>query len=415
MFASSRHLHLELLCTHGTPVTKNLSHLPAFPLVVSFLRFKFGGSDRDNIISALEHPDRVRAIDLHVPTSLFEGLAMVTQKPFPTLTHLQLISPRNVAIPALPDTFLGGSAPRLQKIYLAGIPFPAAPTLLLSALDLVDVDLHNIPSTGYIPPEAMVASLAALPRLKYLTIGFERGMSYPGRIRLPAPPMTLTVLPALIRFFFEGLLEYFEHLVVQIDIPQLEYLQIDYRGRQEVPHFHIPQLCEFIDRSEQFKSRFRRALLLVDYFGSISINLSHRGQPSFRISIAKGDVVAPVVSQISVMLSNVDCLSINSVHRGAVGQGDGIRWLEFLRTFTSVKALIVDESLSRHIPLALKKVTEDRAAEVLPALELLCLNGEPVASLEAFLAAHQNVGRPVTVINDETEFQERASMLDLGE
>jgi hypothetical protein len=104
-----------------------------------------------------------------------------------------------VELPIIPDTFLGGSAPRLKTIYIADIPYPAAPTLLSSARDLVNVDLRDIPSSGFIPPEAMVASLAALPKLQSLTFGFEWGMSYHDRIRLPS--ITRTVLPALTRIF----------------------------------------------------------------------------------------------------------------------------------------------------------------------------------------------------------------------
>jgi hypothetical protein len=412
IFASSRHLHLELLCTHGTPVKKDLSYLPTFPLFVSFLDFNFSGpdaSDRDNLISALEHPDRVQIVDLHVPPSLFEELATVMQEPFPVLTHLRLESQRKVAIPALPDTFLGGSAPRLQEIHLTKIPFPAAPTLLLSAHDLVDVDLHEIPSTGYIPPEAMVASLAVLPRLRILTFGFVWGASYPDRISPPVPPITRTVLPALTLFCFEGLLEYFEDFVAQIDAPQLDSFGIEYRDHQD---YRIPQLCKFIERSKKL-SGFRRALLLVDP-DTIAIDLSH--QSSFTLTFQE-DAIGPMVSQISAtsMLSNVDRLTINSNCERVVGLGNGIRWLELFRPFTAAKALIVDELLSWNVPLALKNVTEERAAEVLPTLELLFLKGEPVASLEVFLAARQNVGRPVTVINEEKEFQERANALDLGE
>jgi hypothetical protein len=395
MFASSRHLHLDLRCTGRTPVKKNLSYLPAFPLVVSFLSFNSSRRDRDNLISALENPDRVRVVELYVPYSLFEELAMVMQEPFPALAHLRLEAQNRVSIPALPDTFLAGSAPRLQTIYLAGFPFPAAPTLLLSAHDLVDVVLQDIPSTGYIPPEVLVASLAALPRLDDLTFGFEWGMSYPDRIRLPVPPVTRTVLPTLTRFYFEGLLEYFEDLVAQIDAPQLDCLQIEYRDQQD---FQIPQLCKFINRPEKLSS-FRRALLRVD-FDAVTIHLFHRDQSSFRLSIQGGDAIGQVVNQISAMLSNVDHLSIESEYCLGAERGDGIRWLEFLRPFTAVKALFVEKPLSRHIPLALKNVTGERAAEVLPALELLCLEDELVASLEVFLTV-----RPVTVINEERQFQ----------
>ncbi len=412
MFASSRRLHLELLCTHGTPVKKNLGYLPAFPIVISFLDY-FRGGDVDNLIAALEHPDRVRVIDLNVPCSLLEELSTVIQRPFPALRLLQFQSEQfeSTGMPAIPETFLGGSAQRLQKISIYGIPFPAAPTLLLSAHDLVDVELCEIPPTGYIPPEAIVASLAALPSLKHLTFGFESGMSYPDQMHLL--PITRTVLPALTRFYFHGHFGYFEDFVAQIDAPRLHCLHIEYLEHQ-VTDFQIPQLCKFIDRSEKLKlSRFRRADLFVEPFTAV-IELVHRGRSSFHLSIQE-EAIGQVVNQISAMLSNVDHLFISSDALEDDVLGDGIRWLELFHPFTAVKVLSVDDQLSLHIPLALKNVTGERAAEVLPALELLCLDNESVTSVKKFVAARQSVGRPVTVLNPGSEFKESLNTLDIGE
>jgi hypothetical protein len=405
MFASSRHLRLAFLCTHGTPVKKTLSYLPAFPIAISYCHFQ--DCDRENLFAALEHSDRVRVISLTVPYSLFEAfeeLVTLMQEPFPSLTDLYLESKTDEAIPALPDTFLGGSAPRLEAIAISGIPFPAAPTLLLSAHDLVEVDLRDIPSAGYIPPEAMVASLAALPRLKDLTFGFELGVSYPDRIRLPVPPISRAVLPALTRFCFGGHLQCFEDLVAQIDAPQLDCLEIEYQDQREDTDFQIPELCKFIDRSEKlFKLSQFRAYLTLD-FDDVTIQLSHRVQP-FNISI-QGYAIHQLVSQISASstLSNVTHLSIFQV---SAELSHDIRWLELFRPFTAVTALIVYDLLWE-IPIALNNVTEERAAEVLPALALLCLKGKPVTSVEAFCAARQNVGLPVTVINEESVFDDLA-------
>ena len=102
----------------------------------------------------------------------------------------------------LPDGFLGGSAPCLQEFELVGIPFPALPTLLLSACGLVALKLRDIPPTGYISPEAMVARLAAFPKLKFLHIGFQPVASRPDQELLP--PQTRAVLPALHYLFFDG-------------------------------------------------------------------------------------------------------------------------------------------------------------------------------------------------------------------
>jgi hypothetical protein len=46
--------------------------------------------------------------------------------------------------------------------------------------------------------------------------------------------------------------------------------------------------------------------------------------------------------------------------------------------------------------------------EVLPSLDLICLDGQPASSIEKFVAAsaRQLSGRPVTTIDTETEFEE---------
>ena len=74
----------------------------------------------------------------------------------------------------LPNNFLGGSAPRLQMIRLRNIAFPALETLLLSASDLIELQLWNTPLAGYILPVAMAMCLAELPRLKTLSFNSDR-------------------------------------------------------------------------------------------------------------------------------------------------------------------------------------------------------------------------------------------------
>ncbi|KAH9170292.1 hypothetical protein EDB89DRAFT_1325058 [Lactarius sanguifluus] len=408
MFTSSRRLRLELLCTRGTPIKKNLRHLPLFPIVISFLDSNFESRDQDNLLAALVYRDRVRVIDINLPDSesLFEDLVTEMQEPFPVLTHLRFES--DVNMPPLPDTFLGGSAPRLQTIYMSGIPFPAAPTLLSSACSLVKVDLKHIPPSGYIPPEVMVATLAALPRLKHLTFGFECGMSYTHRIRIP--PTAQTVLPALTRFYFKGLVEYSEDLLAQIDAPQLDYLRIKYLYQRDFTDFQLPQLHKFFDRSEKFKvSRFIRADLHIDPF-LISIELVRCRQSLFYLSVQQ-DAIGQVVSQIPAMHSNVDRLFISS---DCEEIGDRVQWLELFRLFTSVRALSVDCELSWKIALTLKNITEG-AVEVLPGLELLYLEDQSVESVQKFVAARQNAGRPVTFIDEERVFRERLKRLNIDD
>lgn len=141
IYASPRYLDLCLFCTNATPFRECLSFWPPFPISITYQHpnsdFRDPGDDDHDVelIAALEHPDRVHHVDLVITTSGVEGVVAMMQVPFPVLTHLELSG--FVDVPALPGTFLGGSAPCLRHLCLASIPFPELPSLLLSARDLV--------------------------------------------------------------------------------------------------------------------------------------------------------------------------------------------------------------------------------------------------------------------------------------
>lgn len=109
-------------------------------------------------------------IDLSFPSSQLEDVSAAMQAPFPELTDLLLWSNETASEPVLPNSFLGGSAPRLRYLQLRGIPFPGLPKLLLSAAHLVHLYLYDIPYSGYISPEAMVAGLSVLNSLEDLRL-----------------------------------------------------------------------------------------------------------------------------------------------------------------------------------------------------------------------------------------------------
>ncbi|KAI0288893.1 hypothetical protein BC826DRAFT_1107413 [Russula brevipes] len=145
-------------------------------------------------------------------------------------------------VPVLPDSFLGGSAPRLRTVQLDGVPFPAMPKLLSSAGDLVDLFLSNIPHSGYISPEAMVTCLSELTKLKTLSIEFRSPLSRPDE---PSPPLSIrTTLPALNQFVFRGVSEYLEDLTSQIDAPLLSNFRVRLFNQLI---FNTPRLCAFIN------------------------------------------------------------------------------------------------------------------------------------------------------------------------
>jgi hypothetical protein len=192
--------------------------------------------------AAVVHNNHICEIYLsHLTRSQLQQLASAMQVPFPALTHLMLsfVSDGHPA-PDLPDGFLGGSAPRLQSLELYSFGFPALPKLLLSATNLVRLTLSYTPYSGYVSPEAIVTSLAVLANLKSLLIEFQAAPFHPDPESRRLPPPTRIVLPALTRFEFQGISEYVEDLVVRIDAPLLD--SIDIAIFHQLP-FDISQLA----------------------------------------------------------------------------------------------------------------------------------------------------------------------------
>ena len=109
------------------------------------------------------------------------------QQPFPALTSVWL---RFKSSPVIPASFLGGSAPSLRTFALERIPFPGLPKLLLSATHLVDLDLRDIPHSGYFSPETIVTCVSTLTALKGIRVEFESPRSCPDRRRRHPPPRT---------------------------------------------------------------------------------------------------------------------------------------------------------------------------------------------------------------------------------
>ena len=414
MLVSPRRLDLTLYCTYGTPVRTHLGSFPPFPIIVDYFTFSQAFSTlrspapnhEDDIIAALENPDRVRSIKLAVTNHLLEMLALVMQESFPALTTLWLSSKDRNA-PVLPDAFSIGPAPHLSQIFLDGISFPPLPTILLSANNLVDLQLKNIPRIGYISPEAMAPSLAALTRLDNLCICFKAPIS---RLQLRHSPVsTRHVLLSLVTFKFHGSSEYLEHLLAQIDTPQLCSIGITYFNQLD---YQVPQLSRFIRRTEHLdlsRSRYLHGRIRIS---SLSVELyfqeeGRHGTPlTLRISCKWLDWLvlhlAQILGQLPVLVSNVDYLSIDEndlqLELGWEDSMDDTGWLELLRPFTVVKMLHGSRLLATHIALALDGVGEEMRTEVLPALTSLSLEDQPTKSVEKFLAVRRLSGRPVTYV-----------------
>ena len=419
IFASPHRLNLRIFCTDETPIRKNLGIWPPFPIVMRFHYVDpcrtIAPSDEDNIIAALEHPDRVIYLGLVVTGSQLGKIATAMQGPYPVLTYLDITSlGRNAFV--LTADFLGGSAPCLQRIELRGIPFPALPMLLLSASNLTFLFLHDIPPTGYISPEAMVVGLAALHNLKSFAIEFQSATPRPDRI--PSPPVTRTVLLALNVFIFRGASEYLEDLIAHIDSPQVDMVDITYLN--QLIDFQVARLSKFIDRSVGPKLTLFEHASVYFNISQVSFCVYHhanhpapRWVPAATTIRCKGidwqvSHMAQVLSQCSATLSIVNHVKLHAELEDPPFEGmDDVEWPYLLHQFFAVKTLHVSQELAGYVALALENITGGIFAEALPSLDLIHLAGQPASSIEKFVAIRQLYGRPVTVIDTETEFEER--------
>jgi hypothetical protein len=269
VFGSPRRLDLRLCCKASTPVRETLDAWPPLPIVVWGDGAEEWGVD--NINAALEHNNRICELILFdMSSSELEKVLVTMLQPFPALTRLRLqLQHRVEKVPVVPAAFLGGSAPRLQKLFLDCIPFLGLPNLLLSATHLVELDLRRIPHSGYISPEAMATSLSALSRLESLHIEFEspRRRNDP-KSRRPPPP-TRTLLPVLTNLYFLGANEYLEDLVAGIDAPRLDKLTITYSHELT---FDTQQVTHFVSRTPKLKAydEAHGILFKLGHFGHLS-------------------------------------------------------------------------------------------------------------------------------------------------
>ena len=250
VFGSPLRLKLRLYCKARTPVRETLDVWPPFPIVIEASGLEQWRNDNINV--ALEHNDRVCQVDLFlIPRSQLEKVLAAMQQQFPALTNLRLGFEDGIE-PVHPDSFLGGSAPRLQSLTLYRMPFPGLPKLLLSTTHLVDLHLMGIPHSGYISPEAMVTCLSMLTRLESLMIGFKSPLSRPAsdRRNQRPPPQTRT-LPVLNGLWFEGVNEYVEDLISRIDAPLFDNLTIHYFPQLILA---TPRFTQFICRTPKLKT-----------------------------------------------------------------------------------------------------------------------------------------------------------------
>ena len=373
---SRRRLNLQLYCTPKTPARDKLDIWPALPLIVGSNMLSLA-SGTDNIIAALGQTNRVCRVDLwDLADRQLERVLAAMRVPFPGLTYLQLrlyIS-SNREVPVIPDSFLGGSAPRLRSFALFGIPFPGLLKLLSSATHLVYLALSNIPHSGYISPKAMIALLSVLSSLDSLKLGFQSPQSRPDWESPNLPPLKRSILPALTRLEFKGVTEYLEELMIGIDTPQLHFLLITFFNQID---FDTPRLAQFINCTPTLRTLDEVHVEFGDVFAHVELSASSPTR-NLRIAISCREPAWQLSSIEQVCNSSLDPLSmvedvyIEHRYSRPVWKNDvteNTLWLQLLLSFTAVKNLYLSKEFVPGIVVALQELVGDRRTEVFSSLQ----------------------------------------------
>ena len=358
----------------------------------------------ENVIAAVEHRDRISHISIsEIYGFALQKLAAAMQQPLPTLEYF-LLQSYDESVPVLPEAFLGGSAPLLERFGLFGIPLPTFPKFIVSSThirdlfiddiphsgyispnsmvaclaalpNLEDLSIHDIPHSASVPPNTMVACLAALPNLEVLLIGFHFTLSLPPRITLPR---TRIVLPTLIDLSFSGDSEYFEDFATQIDTPLLNELHVTFF----MDHiFDIPQLRHFVGCTERLKPLDQARMEFSDVNTLISVGLCHQTLLEIRYEGPDWQLssIEQIFGQQLPLLSHVEQLQISQHHQENIERMDNpdmesSLWLELFHLFITLQRLYVSAKLVAPVAAALE-LTEGRTMEVLPALHSIFLEG----------------------------------------
>ena len=344
--------------------------------------------------------------------------AEMTQKPFLALKQFHLTSKDDKETPVHGE-LLGGSAPLLKEIELDGIavPFPAMRGLLLSTTSLVSLRLGNIPNTGYFSPNALVTVLSSLVQLERLHVRFcfpvSRARSVTSRARLP--PLERAILPSLTNLSFYGTSEYAEELCVIIDTPALATVGIELFNQLI---FEIPQVCQFISRTEGLRSFNGVMVEPYDTFIPVRLCFQEKNRPYdgwciLTVSCRQLDwqlsFATQILNQLSPFLSSVKTLHVfrDTVLPMATGKEDvdPTQWLELFQSLPHVSDVRVGEKeLVSDVVHAL--VSEDAgytATGLLPSLASLYLKGYHKSSSvkeasERFVAARKAAGRTISLL-----------------
>ena len=358
-----------------------LTHFPPLPLIIDYLNEedKMTPNDEEGILLALQHRDRVRRIRLRMPAANLRNLIAAMDGKLPILEFLYIGSPtKHGTTLILPQTL---QAPRLLHIGLENFAFPIQSPLLMTAIGLTTLSLHNLLPSAYFSPSDLLQRLSLMPRLETLEISFHSPIAGRDIEKIAYIPLrTHVILPNLRWFGFQGASAYLEALLPRITIPLLEKLQIVFFNQLT---FAVPHLVQFMGAIKNLKSR--SAAFWFQRHSVIMAAFSHEGakRHAFYMEVlcSHFDWQVAISAQIFHTLSSVfvavEHLALGyQEHRPSFdwhNEADRTKWRELLRSFSNVKTLLVGEGLVGELSRSLQQDRGEPPHEVLPTLrELVC-------------------------------------------
>ena len=398
-------------CSNGSPIASTLDHIPPLPLFVNYGDSKVScrgkmsppGQDELGIHHALRLHDRIRYIQLSLPSSISHKVLALLDKHFPILEHLSLcfqFSAKNNTALTLPKAFL---APNLRHLSLVGIGLPKRLQLFTSTVSLVTLNLCEIETSSFIGPRLLVARLQDLTQLKELFIDFSIPIPRPStERRLLGERGAPVTLPSLKKLRFKGVGAYLECLVAQIRAPLLERLEITLYNQIV---FALPRLSHFINISEGIKPSLARAFFSCDGVSVTTTFHNSRGLggPFHLHMMCKSldwqiDCAAQICNELIQAISCVEEFRLECPYDFQIptalqdGAIDGTTWHELLRSFVSMKELHISRGLTGEVSRALQMDEVGLDPGFLPNLQSINVLDNLYTS---FIETRQVVGRPV--------------------
>ena len=191
------------------------------------------------------------------------------------------------------------------------------------------------------------------------------------------PSLPRAVLPALTYFSFKGNTSYSEDLISRIDAPILWTFLIT---PQVFTLLHIPQLLQFVNRVEEFKSPTRAVL----EFNDLGVEFKLKTLDSFKLGIRFNylrEGAGPmkfVCHELSPLFSCVDSLDLCGETPSRNLEEPvwwccilPMQWLDFFHPFIPTQTLCVSCKLFLYVVYALQDLTDEEATEMLPKLRTL--------------------------------------------